>query len=159
VHRFENLASPGRWKLTVDTLVAAARRQPVLLVLHPPTQAKLDREPDARRRLEDAGVVLLPRQKFTSFIPLLARAEYVISDGAPNQEGGHYLGQPCLILRDSTERVEGLDGGSCVLTRFEQRKIHEFLEEPARWRRPPVVLPAPPSRVVLDALGDAGRRE
>jgi UDP-N-acetylglucosamine 2-epimerase (non-hydrolysing) len=152
VHRFENLASAARWRLIVDTLVAAARRQPVLLVLHPPTQDKLDREPATKRRLEDAGVTLLPRQPFTAFIPLLARADYVISDGGSNQEECHYLGQPCLILRDTSERVEGLEGGSCLLSRFDRRAIDEFLEEPARWRRPPVEIAPPPSGVVLDAL-------
>lgn len=152
VHRFENLASAARWATLVDVMSRAARRRPVYLVLHEPTKDKLKRDPDARRRLEDAGVILLPRQKFTAFVPLLAGAEMVISDGGSNQEECHYLGQPCLILRTSTERVEGLAGGSCLLSRFDPRLIDEFLEAPERWRRPPVELPAAPSAVVLDTL-------
>jgi UDP-N-acetylglucosamine 2-epimerase (non-hydrolysing) len=152
LHRFENLASAARWRILLDVLARAARARPVLLVLHPPTRDKLDRDPAARRKLEDAGVVLLPRQRFTTFIPLLAGADFVLSDGGSNQEECHYLGQPCLILRDSTERVEGLAGGSCVLSRFDARLIDEFLEAPARWRRPPIELPAAPSAVVLDTL-------
>lgn len=152
VHRFENLASRARWEIIVEVLARAARRQPVLLVLHPPTRQKLEDEPQARRRLEDAGVRLLPRQSFTTFIPLLSRAEYVISDGGSNQEECYYLGMPCLILRDATERVEGLADGPCVLSRFDARAIDAFLSDPGRYRRAPVRLPRRPSDIILEAV-------
>lgn len=152
VHRFENLTSAQRWKTITDVLARAGKKYPVLLVLHPPTLEKLNSEPETKKKLEDSGVKLLPRQSFTDFIPLLKSAQYVISDGGSNQEECYYLGKPCLILRDSTERVEGLDQGPCVLTQFDPEKIDTFLEDPKKFERAPVKLPETPSDIILKTL-------
>jgi UDP-N-acetylglucosamine 2-epimerase (non-hydrolysing) len=152
LHRFENLHSETRWEHMMRVLEQAAAVQKVLLVLHPPVQEKLDREPAMRERLERAGVQLLPRQPFIPFIKLLARSAYVISDGGSNQEECHYLGKPCLILRDTTERMEGLDGGSCVLSRFEQPLIDRFLADPAQYARPETGFTVLPSARILETL-------
>jgi UDP-N-acetylglucosamine 2-epimerase (non-hydrolysing) len=152
LHRFENLHSPSRWEHMLKVLEQAAAKTRVLLVLHPPVQEKLDREPAMRARLERAGVILLPRQPFVPFIKLLARSAFVISDGGSNQEECHYLGKPCLILRDATERMEGLDGGSCVLSRFDPTVIERFLEDPSRYQRPETGFAVLPSERILDTL-------
>ncbi len=59
--------------------------------------------------------------------------------------------KPCLLMRESTERQEGLDG-CCLLSRFEQEKIDAFLNDPARWRRNPAPASESPSRNILDAI-------
>lgn len=151
VHRFENLNSAHRWSVIVDVLIRAALRQPVYLVQHPPTQAKLDRDPALKARLEAAGVRLLPRQPFTQFIHFINGAEYVISDGGSNQEECFYLGKPCLLLRESTERVEGLEG-ACLLTKFEAAQIDRFLEDPASFRAAAVGFETQPCATILETL-------
>jgi UDP-N-acetylglucosamine 2-epimerase (non-hydrolysing) len=152
LHRFENLHSQVRWEHMLRVLEQAAAKTTVLLVLHPPVQEKLDREPTTRASLERAGVLLLPRQPFIPFIKLLARSAYVISDGGSNQEECHYLGKPCLILRDTTERMEGLDGGCCLLSRFDQPVIERFLADPSRFERPETGFSVLPSACILETL-------
>lgn len=152
LHRFENLSSDSRWSVLVDVLVRAAKKSgTVHFVLHPHTQAKLESDPVARARLETAGVKPVPRMMFSQFIPLLNGADYVLSDGGSNQEECHYLGKPCLLLRDSTERQEGLDG-SCLLSRFDPVKIDRFLDDPSRFRRAPLSDDIRPSQTILDTL-------
>jgi len=152
LHRFENLHSETRWQHIIRVLEQAAAKTTVLLVLHPPVQEKLEREPATRARLERAGVRLLPRQPFIPFIKLIARSAYVISDGGSNQEECHYLGKPCLLLRDTSERIEGLDGGSCLLSRFDPPVIDSFLADPARFARPETGFGALPSARILETL-------
>jgi UDP-N-acetylglucosamine 2-epimerase (non-hydrolysing) len=152
IHRFENLHSKKRWPEIVKILLRAAERFPVYLVLHPGTEAKLDEDVDSRRALERAGVALLPRQSFTDFVHYIKRAQYLISDGGSNQEECYYLGKPCLILRDHTERQEGLASGVCVLSRFEQTAIDQFFTQigTRKWEAAPICNS--PSEIILKEI-------
>jgi len=152
IHRFENLRSEKNWKIIIETLCAAAKKQPVYLVQHPPTQQKIDSNQEIKNQLKMAGVRLLPRQPFTSFIQLIHGASYVISDGGSNQEECAYLGKPCLILRDTTERVEGLSDGPCLLTKFNQNLIDQFLEEPPKWDKSNQHLKQSPSSIIMGKI-------
>jgi UDP-N-acetylglucosamine 2-epimerase (non-hydrolysing) len=151
LHRFENLNTAPRWAFLIETLEKAARQRPVVLVLHPQTRYKIDRHRGLRSRLERAGVTLVDRLPFRQFIQLLADAELVISDGGSNQEECFYLGTPCLLLRDTTERQVGL-GSTAVLAGFRGNIVDEFLSDPQRYRRPPWRPAQSPSAVILDVL-------
>ena len=59
-------------------------------------------------------IQLLPRLEYLPFLRLVHGAEFVVSDGGGNQEELSYLGMPTLIMRDETERSEGL-GENAVL--------------------------------------------
>ena len=152
LHRFENLNSAVRWQAMVDTLCEAAKRYPVYFVQHPPAAQKLETDLPAKERLVKAGVVLLPRQPFTSFIRMIHGAYFVISDGGSNQEECAYLGIPCLILRDTTERVEGLNGGSCLLSKFDKNLIEQFLSNPDAYQREALSVAVSPSALVVDHI-------
>lgn len=152
LHRFENLNSKLRWKIIVETLAKASQKHRVVLVMHPPTAHKLDNDPGSKTELIQAGVTLLPRQTFRVFIKMLHECEYVISDGGSNQEECFYLGKPCLILRDKTERVEGLES-TCLLSQFSPKLIDNFLANPEAYRRSPWQPQKSPSEIILDTLG------
>ena len=117
LHRHENLSSTKRWKRLVESVLLAQEKCPVHFAMHAPAEAKLNEDTESRQKLLDSGVQLLPRMKFTHFIRLLNGARFVLSDGGSNQEECFYLGKPCLILRETTERVEGL-GENAVLSEF-----------------------------------------
>lgn len=151
VHRFENLNSPTRWKTIVDTVVAAASQRKVMFVMHPPTRHRLEKDAAAKEAFARAGVELRDRMAFSAFVGLLKRADYLISDGGSNQEECSYLGKPCLLMRESTERREGLEG-CCVLSRFEPTAIAKFLAQPEAYARPPRFPTESPTRLILDHL-------
>ena len=151
LHRFENLNSSERWHKIVDTVERAATKMPVVFVTHPQTRHKLSEDRESMDRLQKAGVEIRDRMPFSSFIALLKDASYLISDGGSNQEECSYLGKPCLLMRESTERQEGLDG-CCVLSRFEQDKIDGFLADPSRYQRPAAPASASPSRKIFESL-------
>ena len=154
VHRFENLNSPARWRAINQTLLQAARDLKLIVVLHPQTRHRLDRDPTSKSKLSEAGVELRDRLPFAAFIQLVRDAEYLISDGGSNQEECSYLGKPCLLLRMTTERQEGL-GSNCLLSKFDPRLIEDFLNHPAAFVRPPQLPPRSPSFLILDALRGA----
>jgi UDP-N-acetylglucosamine 2-epimerase len=76
--------------------------------------------PEARRYayefLSDlANVSLLPPLEYQEFVWLLKRSHFVITDSGGLQEEAAGLGKPTLILRENTERPEGVDAGIAKL--------------------------------------------
>jgi len=151
IHRFENLNSPVRWQVIVRTLLRAARSHKLVFVSHPLTRYKLENDREALVQLTAAGLEFHDRMPFRKFLNRLHGADYVISDGGSNQEECSYLGKPCLLLRESTERKEGLDG-SCLLTRFDESLIAKFLDHPEQYARRPLAAETSPSLRIMEYL-------
>lgn len=156
VHRFENLNSATRWKTIVDTVMVAARTRKVIFVMHPQTEYKLSQDTETREAFKNAKVELTPRKSFSEFLRLLDAADYLISDGGSNQEECSYIGKPCLLMRESTERREGLET-CCVLSQFDEDKINRFLEnyEELRGQSRPYEARSP-SQILLNSLSRDG---
>ena len=69
-----------------------------------------------------ANVRLLPALGLPAFVRLLERADLVLTDSGGVQEEAAALGKPVIILRDATERPEGLSEGA-VLTGTDPERI------------------------------------
>jgi UDP-N-acetylglucosamine 2-epimerase (non-hydrolysing) len=46
----------------------------------------------------------------------MKRADIILTDSGGIQEEGPSLGKPVLVMRDTTERPEGVDAGTALLT-------------------------------------------
>ncbi|MCA9053492.1 MAG: UDP-N-acetylglucosamine 2-epimerase (non-hydrolyzing) [Planctomycetaceae bacterium] len=65
-----------------------------------------------REQLEDLpNVHLLPPLGYEPFVALMCRAKLILTDSGGVQEEAPALGKPTLVMRDKTERTEGLGGG------------------------------------------------
>lgn len=62
-----------------------------------------------------ANVRLLPPQPYSEFVALLAASRVVLTDSGGVQEEAPSLGKPVLVMRDTTERPEGVDAGTVRL--------------------------------------------
>ena len=151
LHLFENLQSQDRWKGMMQTLLKAQKVAPVYFVMHPPTEHRLNQDPEIKKQLTEAGVILLPRQSYVQFAQLLGGADFVVTDGGSNQSECAYLGIPCLIMREKTELPEGLDQ-NCLLTKFDQGIVDRFLANPSAYRRAATEFPASPSKIIVTSL-------
>lgn len=151
LHRFENLHSGKRWTFLLKTLAKIANDRRIFFVMHPSTRQKVGRDQYLMQRLDKAGVVLQPMSPFSQFIRSIAQAEFVVTDGGSTQEECYYLGVPCLILRETTERAEGLHS-NCILAKFDTDLVDDFISDPSRWRRPPTTPGWSPSALIMDAL-------
>jgi UDP-N-acetylglucosamine 2-epimerase (non-hydrolysing) len=82
---------------------------------------------------------------------LLDRAIYVVTDGGSNQEELSYMGKPCLLLRQKTERKDGL-GENAILFDGEPARISWFSEHYTDFIRPAVPAMGSPSEIIVDTL-------
>jgi UDP-N-acetylglucosamine 2-epimerase (non-hydrolysing) len=79
-----------------------------------------------RSRLGDhPRIKLLPPQDYVPFVYLLSRCHLVLTDSGGVQEEAPALGKPVLVMRDTTERPEGVAAGTALLVGTDPRRIAE----------------------------------
>jgi UDP-N-acetylglucosamine 2-epimerase (non-hydrolysing) len=61
-------------------------------------------------------VALIPPQGYTHFVALMSHCRLVLTDSGGVQEEAPSLGKPVLVMRDTTERPEGVAAGTALLT-------------------------------------------
>ena len=126
LHRFENFKSKVLAERIVDIVEDIARDKFVLFILHKPTKKNLLKYDLLKRFEENENIELRERYDYFRFIKLITKAKFLISDGGSNQEECYYLGKPVLLLRNVSERNEGL-GRNAVISKFDDKIISEFI--------------------------------
>jgi UDP-N-acetylglucosamine 2-epimerase (non-hydrolysing) len=85
------------------------------------------------------SITLLPPLDYLPLVHLMRRCILVITDSGGIQEEASGLGKPVLVLRDKTERPEGVEAGTVRLmgTRSEVivREASRLLDDPATYQQ------------------------
>nr|WP_249810655.1 MULTISPECIES: UDP-N-acetylglucosamine 2-epimerase (non-hydrolyzing) [unclassified Bradyrhizobium] len=111
-HRRENF---GEGVLNiVNALETILCREDVAIVLpvHPNPNV---RDVFAARLGNHPRVVLISPQEYTDFVSLLSLSHLVLTDSGGVQEEAPTFGKPVLVMRDTTERPEGVEAGTARL--------------------------------------------
>jgi UDP-N-acetylglucosamine 2-epimerase (non-hydrolysing) len=116
--------------------------------LHPPTKKQIEKQGLENELKKNQNIELRPRYDYFEFIKLINNSEFVISDGGSNQEECYYLGKPCLLLRNKTERNEGL-GENVVLSKFNDEVIEDFTKNYKKFRTKMITKKGSPSKVIV----------
>jgi len=85
------------------------------------------------------GIHLLPPQDYVSFVDLMRRSHFLITDSGGIQEEAPSLGKPVLVTRDKTERPEAVTAGTSRLVGTSPERIlaeaRLLLEDAAGYER------------------------
>jgi UDP-N-acetylglucosamine 2-epimerase (non-hydrolysing)/UDP-GlcNAc3NAcA epimerase len=144
-HRAGNVDDPRRLAELVELLSEVPL--PVLLALHPRTEARLH-DAALYERLADAPRVrLVAPLGYFEFAALMCNARALLTDSGGLQKEAYLAGVPCITLRSSTEWTETVEQGWNVLVDLDRVAALLALEaEP------------PPARPPLYGDGHAGER-
>ena len=137
IHRFENIFRREKLRRILDILKKLTPSMKILFILHPPTEAQLKKYKYFEELKAEPNIELRKRYDYADFIYLLDKSKFLITDGGSNQEECHYLGKPCLLLREATERKEGIET-NVVLSRFDKDIIDDFFENYEKYRGRPI---------------------
>lgn len=96
-------------------LAAIADKYPEWGILYPVHMNPNVQEPVRRLLGDHERICLIPPVAYREFIWLMDRCRFVISDSGGIQEEAPSLGKPVLVMRDTTERPEGVEAGTCRL--------------------------------------------
>jgi len=122
-HRRENLGEP------MHNMFRAIRRiideTPDVKVIYPIHMNPLVRQA-ADEELGDCDRVhIIEPLEVLDFHNLLARSYMILTDSGGIQEEAPSLGKPVLVMRDTTERPEGIKAGTLKLVGTEENVIYE----------------------------------
>lgn len=157
-HRMETITRPRGLAAVVEAINQIASSIHVVFVVHGPTRNYLQRfglneklHPNVSRR---------EMMEYARFISLLRHAHGIASDGGSIQEECGYLNMPCLVLREATERADGL-GATAILWRHRADTVEQFLSQLRVEQQPASVAPdhPSPSKVIVDSLLDYVRAD
>jgi len=85
-------------------------------------------EPVRRILNKIENVHLIPPQDYIPFIYLMKKAHIILTDSGGVQEEAPSLGKPVLVMRDTTERPEGIDAGTSKLVGTDTNLIVSSVE-------------------------------
>lgn len=74
-------------------------------------------------------IKLIKPLEVVEFHNLLSRSYLILTDSGGIQEEAPSLGKPVIVLRDTTERPEGIDAGTLKLAGTEEETIHQMVDE------------------------------
>ena len=69
------------------------------------------------------NLFLLEPLNYTNFIFMMHNSYLILTDSGGIQEEAPSLGKPVLVLRENTERPEGINAGTCKLVGSDEKKI------------------------------------
>jgi UDP-N-acetylglucosamine 2-epimerase (non-hydrolysing) len=134
-HRRESFGVPIR--RTFEALRGLVHKYPDLHAIYPAHP-----NPHVQEAVEEclAGlerVHVLPPQPYPEFVKLMRECDIILTDSGGVQEEAPSLAKPVLVLRDTTERLEGIDGGTARLVGTAPARIEaevaRLLEDPAAY--------------------------
>lgn len=108
-HRRESFG--GGFESICQAIRTLAESHPELDIVYPVHLNPNVQEPVNRILGETPNVHLIPPQPYEPFVAMMCRARFILTDSGGVQEEAPSLGKPVLVMRDKTERQEGLDGG------------------------------------------------
>ncbi|MEM7780763.1 MAG: UDP-N-acetylglucosamine 2-epimerase (non-hydrolyzing) [Pseudomonadota bacterium] len=134
-HRRENFGE-GMAQIAA-ALRELAKRDDVAIVypLHPnPNVAPIMREALS----QIANVALIEPLGYLDFVAMMEMSELVLTDSGGIQEEAPSIGKPVLVMRDTTERPEGVRAGTSMLVGANQSEIvanaERLLDDPASYQ-------------------------
>lgn len=120
MHRRENF---GEGMVSIARAIARIAERPdvvVLFPMHPNPSVSAAVDPVLGDR---PGVLRTAPLDYPSFVRALELAEIVLTDSGGVQEEAPALGKPVLIMRDTTERPEGVAAGTARLIGVDEERI------------------------------------
>lgn len=112
-HRRENLGAP--MARIFDAVRKLALRHPELFIVYPvhPNPAVSEAAHTSLGGMDN--IALIPPLSAVDFHNFMARAVFVLTDSGGAQEEAPHFGVPVLVMRETTERPEGIAAGTARL--------------------------------------------
>jgi UDP-N-acetylglucosamine 2-epimerase (non-hydrolysing) len=119
-HRRENHPYMREMCEAMREIALLPQRPQIYWPVHPSPRV----EPIARKVLGNVeGVVLVEPIDYARMVAAVKASTFVLTDSGGLQEEAPCLGKPVLVMREETERPEGLEAGTLALVGHDRRKI------------------------------------
>ncbi|RZJ34218.1 MAG: UDP-N-acetylglucosamine 2-epimerase (non-hydrolyzing) [Flavobacterium sp.] len=119
-HRRENFGEPFR-EICESLLEIVATQKNIQIVYAVHLNPNI--RDVAYNTLVDENIILIPPLAYAELIWMINKSYIVLTDSGGIQEEAPSLGKPVLVMREVTERMEGVTAGTAVLVGSDKQKI------------------------------------
>ena len=126
-HRRENFG--GGFDEICTALSTLAEAHPDHLFIYPVHLNPKVQKPVYESLGKFSNIRLISPQPYSEFVMLMNHSKIVLTDSGGVQEEAPSLGKPVLVMRDTTERPEGVDAGTVKLVGADAAKIIESVSQ------------------------------
>jgi UDP-N-acetylglucosamine 2-epimerase (non-hydrolysing) len=151
MHRQENLLNLRLVDLLIKEFLLTLDGRRCVFILHDYTRYVLRQRGLLEKLQQNKNILLIPRLPYIDFMQILDASEFIITDGGSNQEECYYFGKPTLLLRNVTERIEGL-GENVIISKNEEQIIRDFILNYKKHAREPIIGMFSPSEVIVSYI-------
>jgi UDP-N-acetylglucosamine 2-epimerase (non-hydrolysing) len=125
-HRRESIGEPMR--NVCKAILKLKRNRPELTVVIPAHRNPAVREIVVGTLADQPGIVLIDPLPYLDFVHLMARSDIILTDSGGVQEEAPSLKRPVLVVREVTERPEGVAAGVAKLLGTDPDKIFQAVD-------------------------------
>ncbi len=127
-HRRENFGE--RFENICRALARVAENRPDVQILYPVHLNPNVHEPAHKilKNAEGANIFLIDPVEYIAFVYLMNRSYMIVTDSGGIQEEAPSLGKPVLVMRDVTERPEGVRAGVVEIVGTQAAQIYSSIE-------------------------------
>ena len=134
IHRRENWGQPMRRILSgLKNISRRYSEYEFIVSVHPNPIVKIEVENSLKNL---ARFTLISPPTYKQFIFQLSQSFGVITDSGGIQEESPSLGIPCLVVREKTERLAGVENGWSLVAGTDEKRIISGFEWLVNWKRP-----------------------
>lgn len=120
-HRRENFGKP--FNEICDALLEISDQFEKEIEIVYPVHLNPNIKDIAHKKLVSKNIKLTPPLDYPELIWMMNKSTIILTDSGGIQEEAPSLGKPVLVLREVTERTEGVDAGTAILVGFSKTKI------------------------------------
>lgn len=120
-HRRENFGKP--FEEICDALLEIAHSQSETVEIVYPVHLNPNIKEIAHQKLTASNIKLITPLDYQELIWMMDKSFLILTDSGGIQEEAPSLGKPVLVLREVTERTEGVDSGTAILVGSDKTKI------------------------------------
>ncbi len=135
-HRRESIGEPMRH--VCEALLRLKQAHPELTIVIPTHRNPAVREIVLGMLQNQTGIILVDPLPYLDFVHMMARSDIILTDSGGVQEEAPSLKRPVLVIREVTERPEGVTAGVAKLLGTDPTRIfnavHELLTNEQAYR-------------------------
>jgi len=127
MHRRESIGEPMRH--VTEAILRIRKAHPDLIIVIPTHRNPAVREIVFSALADKAGIVLIDPLPYLDFLHLMHRSHLILTDSGGVQEEAPSLKRPVLVIREITERPEGVAAGVARVVGTDPERIYQAVHQ------------------------------
>lgn len=152
LHRQENLMNKEFMTEAIKSIIELSSKIHCLFIYHQQTADTLKKFGLMEEIESNPNITFVKRLAYLNFIDAVDKAEFMVADGAGNQQELYYMGKPYLIMRKHIENnSEGL-GYNCIGFNNDFDLVKNFDKQYLKYKHDVISPEVLPSTIIVNKL-------